>query len=82
MIHELKVDPAVWQDLWDGRKTFEFRKNDRDFKVGDGLHLRLLDLVTGKPREGDLYSIHKRVTYILYGPAFGIPKGYCVMSIK
>jgi hypothetical protein len=40
VIHELKTDVEVFQKLWDGRKTAEVRKLDRDFKVSDWLKLR------------------------------------------
>lgn len=81
MVHELKVHPDVWMDLWNETKTFEFRHNDRDFKVGHSLHLRRLD-ANGNMCFGMCDSIFRRVTYIIHGPSFGIPEGYCIMSIK
>lgn len=38
-IHELKLDDKYFNDVRDGIKTFEIRKNDRDFKAGDLLAL-------------------------------------------
>lgn len=38
-IHELKLDTFYFDDVKSGLKTFEIRKNDRDFKVGDVLSL-------------------------------------------
>lgn len=82
MIHELKVHPDVWMPLWNGVKTFEFRKNDRGFKVGDTLRLQLIDRKTEKVVSGPLNEVFRRVVYVIEGPAFGIPEGYCIMSIK
>ena len=39
MIHVLKEYPEFFEDVISGRKTFEVRKADRDFKVGDLLAL-------------------------------------------
>ena len=35
MIHQLKVEKKYYRDIIAGNKTFEVRKNDRNFKVGD-----------------------------------------------
>ncbi|WP_285046665.1 DUF3850 domain-containing protein [Lactococcus petauri] len=38
--HELKLDIKYFDEVKNGTKNFEIRKNDRDFKVGDILELK------------------------------------------
>ncbi len=40
MTHELKLASQYYDDSASGVKTFEIRKNDRDYKVGDLIRLR------------------------------------------
>ncbi len=42
-LHELKNHPVPFRDVWSSRKTFEIRVDDRQFEVGDVLHLREWD---------------------------------------
>lgn len=39
-IHELKILPQYFEEVLKGNKTFEIRKNDRDFKIRDILILK------------------------------------------
>jgi ribosomal protein S4E len=77
-VHELKTWPVPFQQVMDGRKTHEYRKNDRDYHVGDTLLLRLYE-----PAVDMILPVYvmRKVTAITHGPDFGIPVGYCVMSI-
>lgn len=78
MTHELKLLTAYFQDVWDNKKRFELRKDDRGYKVGDLLALREFD--------GEKYTgaaIVVRVTHILRNcPEYGLADGYCIMSIS
>jgi len=44
--HRLKTWPQFFQPALEGRKPFEVRVNDRDFKVGDTLLLQEYDLAS------------------------------------
>ncbi|WP_158117244.1 DUF3850 domain-containing protein [Vibrio cincinnatiensis] len=37
--HQLKIKPEYLEAIIRGDKTFEIRKNDRDFKIGDQVML-------------------------------------------
>lgn len=43
MIHELKILPKYYDAVANGIKTFEIRKNDRNYSVGDTLMLKEFD---------------------------------------
>lgn len=83
-VHDLKTWPAYFQAIVEGRKTFELRKNDRSFNVGDTLHLREFDAAAGQytGREAKAkvtYMIDAvKVTDLLKVDA----AGFCVMSIE
>lgn len=76
--HTLKTHSPYFGLVWDGIKTFEVRKNDRDYQVGDRLKLVEVDPITLKPT-GNFATV--AVTYILQGGSFGIEPGYVVMGI-
>ena len=76
--HELKILPKHFQEVWDGIKTFELRKNDRNYQRGDILVLREWN---GKEYTGSCIAV--RVTHILKDcPEYGLADGYCILSIK
>ncbi len=67
--HELKTWPEYFAAVWDGRKTFELRRDDgRGFAVGDVLWLR-----EWRPTDQEYTDRHvrARVTYVLRGTAGG-----------
>lgn len=43
MIHELKIQKEYFEQVISNRKTFEVRKNDRNYKVGDLLALNEIE---------------------------------------
>ena len=61
-VHKLKTWPVYFDDIFKGRKNFDIRKNDRDFKVGDDLLLEEwnpdIQKYTGR-------HCHREITYIL-----------------
>jgi len=79
MIHKLKALNPYFSDILDGMKTFEIRKNDRNFQIGDQLLLQEYDLYTNKYLERNCLC---NVIYIVFGGQFGIEKGFVVMGIE
>ena len=80
--HELRILPEYFNAVLDGRKTFELRRNDRCFSIGDTLVLKEWDkeklTLTGR-------ELRCEVTYILkendQTRKYGLMKGFCIMSI-
>lgn len=87
-LHELKILHPYLIDITIGTKTFELRKNDRDYQEGD--LIRFIDIgeddtTTTKcwyePNidENTLY----RITYVLKNvEKYGLDKDYCILAIK
>lgn len=78
MIHELKTESQFFESVINGSKTFEVRKNDRDFRVGDYLALNELndtrDGYTGR-------SVLLEITYILNDERF-CKSEYVIIGFK
>lgn len=77
--HDLKTWPEPFRAIVRRQKTHEVRRADRDFQVGDVLHLLKWD------PQRDLYpggSTDVRVTYISAPGTWGLPADLCVMSIE
>ena len=80
-IHRLKLNSAYYNDSASGIKTFEIRKNDRNFQVGDILELRewLWSAVQGKGAYtgGTHWKI---ITYILDDSEY-LQEGYVCLGV-
>jgi len=79
--HTLRIFPNFYQDIMDGIKSFEVRKNDRRYRVGDVLILQeYYEQKNGGEFTGRI--IEKFILYRLDGDDFeGIEKGYCVLGL-
>ena len=79
MTHELKVWIEFFPAIFERDKTFELRKNDRKFKVGDELFLR-----EWNPKKNEYTGnfCYRNVDYILNGGQFGLQEGFVIMSIS
>lgn len=93
----LKTWPQFYQAIFEDRKTFEVRKSDRDFQVGQVWYLRewLPELnprytITNKeyvlPARYTGSWVMVRITYVIHhedeGPASGVAPGFCVWGFK
>ena len=85
--HKLKIDPEPYEAALHGLKPWEFRKDDRGFRVGDEVELEeyhqspyMKDGVA-MPWGYTGRSVHGHITYILRR-GFGIPDGYCIFTYE
>jgi len=72
--HKLKIWPLYFVAMLEGKKSFELRRNDRNFKVGDYLILEEWEPST---KQFTGACLTRRVDYILQG-AFGL----CIMQLS
>jgi hypothetical protein len=81
--HELKSWPEYFTMVNTDLRTFDLRKNDRDFKVGDMLYLEEFRPGVGT-YTGRTCTVE--VTYIITDTdaiaSDGLRPGYCILCIK
>ena len=74
--HRLKLASMFFNAVDTGKKSFELRKNDRNYQIGDILELHEMSdgEETGRVTE-------KQVIYILEGFK-GLEEGYCILGLE
>jgi len=77
MTHELKIKPEYFLEVMNGNKTFELRKNDRDYMVGDTIILKEFDEdYTGA-------QVERRISYLLMNcEEYGLMDGFVILGLK
>src|SRR6266851_2256605 len=81
--HELKIWSDFFNDVASGKKPFELRRDDRQFDVGDTLHLQEF-----RPAVGEYTgrTVDVVITYIMRSSRnttkIGLPQGFCIIGIK
>lgn len=73
-VHHIKLGATFFEEVASGEKTFELRKNDRDYKKGD-----ILEMMEFKDGKNTGRTVRVLVTYILEEFA-GLEDGYCTMA--
>lgn len=84
MIHQLKIESNYFRKIIEGVKTFEVRKNDRDFHTGDYLGMNEITdhpcNESGERKETGNFVL-VRVLDVLKDNRF-VKEGYVIMSIR
>lgn len=78
MEHSLKTLQPYFNDVKSGSKTFEIRKNDRNFEIGDTILLQ-------EYHDGGYTGavIRRIITYVLIdAEQFGLMDEYAILGIK
>ena len=98
MIHFLKTWPQYFEQIRLKRKTFEIRKDDRGFMLGDQLcleewvpkeerpvqHPPRYDFMPPVQEGGSTgrFILTAPLEYIMRGPAFGLEAGHVILAIQ
>ena len=78
-LHILKIKDAYFYEVISGSKTFEIRKNDRNFLSYDLIHFVDVNNEEFLNYENNVYQI----TYVLQDvPEYGLKEDYCILGIK
>ena len=76
--HYLKTIQPFFSEVLKGAKTFEYRRNDRDFQVGDEVYLQEYDL---QKNTFSGQEVRGNITYVLKDWK-GLDADYCVFSLQ
>ena len=74
-IHQIRLASMYYDDVASGRKSFELRKNDRDYHVGD--RLEMMEFNNGRHTGR---NIKADIIYMLEDYS-GLEDGFCILGI-
>jgi hypothetical protein len=77
MTHYLKILPEHFAAVRCGVKTFELRRNDRNYHPCDTLVLQEWELDRGYTGR----ELRRYVPYVLYGLELGLDPDLCILSL-
>lgn len=75
--HKIKTWMPYFQEVLDGKRPVEFRLNDRNYQVGDGLHHIEWNPAEEKETGRQCWA---KIVSIMKGGVFGIPDGYVIIT--
>lgn len=75
-VHSVKIGKEFFEDVKNNIKTFELRKNDRNYKAGE-----ILELHEYEAGEETGRTCRKLITYMLK-EFTGLQDGYCILGLK
>lgn len=78
--HHIKLREEFADDVYNGRKNFEIRINDRGYQAGDFVQFTVIDQYNHPCMEHPLNNCLYEITYVLNG--FGLQDGYVVFGIR
>lgn len=82
-VHHLKTWPQYFKLMQLGLKTFEFRRDDRNFRQGDLLILQEWEPDVVTVDAGRFTGrIFKCVVRLVLRDVPGMPEGYCIMQVE
>lgn len=89
-LHELKTQDRFFKQKLEGKKPFEFRLNDRDYKVGDLIKHREIEIkvpISHREEYGSWVEtsriVYEKVLSVTTHDDFEhIPKGWCIMGTR
>lgn len=91
-LHNLRILPKYYEKVLSGEKTFEIRKDDRGFEVGDKLILKeyipgyrdltgFEEVIIDEKYTGR--EVQKEISYVLKdAEVYGLKRGFCILAIK
>ena len=75
--HDLKINYEFAKLHFEGRKDWEIRKNDRDFKVGDLIKFNIVEFASSTG-----WSYTRKITHVYKEAEYGLEEGYAILSLS